>query len=113
MKAKVVRFQIKQGKSDEVIRLFEEFVVPGAMKQKGFIGGMLLTESHTENATSIALWETEADIKASEAGGYYAEWVAKLGDLLLRVPSREIYEVSNLTNLSINWSESRYFSKVL
>src|SRR5512135_3667371 len=113
MKAKVVKFQIKPGKRDEVIRLFEEFVVPGAMKQKGFTGGMLLTEPHTENATSIALWETEADIRASEASGYYREWVAKLGDLLSRVPSREIYEVSNLANLSIDWTESRHFLEVL
>jgi len=30
MHAKVVTFQIKQGKRDEVIRLFNEFVVPGA-----------------------------------------------------------------------------------
>ena len=106
MKAKLVKFQIKQGKRDEVIRLFEEFVIPGAKKQKGFTGGMLLTEPDTENATSIALWETEADLKASEASGYYKEWVAKLSDLLSRMPSREIYEVSNLANLSINWTES-------
>ena len=101
MKAKVVKFQIKTGKRDEVIRLFEEFVVPGAMKQKGFTGGMLLTEPNTENATSIALWETEAEIRASEANGYYAGWVAKMSDLLSRLPSREIYEVSNLFNIPI------------
>ena len=113
MKAKVVKFQFKPGKRDEVVRLFKEFVVPGAMKQKGFTGGMLLTEPNTENATSIALWETEADIKASEASGYYAEWVAKLMDLLSRVPSREIYEVSILSNLSMNWTDSIYFAEVL
>jgi quinol monooxygenase YgiN len=101
MHAKVVKFQIKPGKRDEVIRLFEEFVVPGAKKQKGFLGGMLLTDPHMNYATSISLWKTEADIKASEASGYYKGWFAELSDLLSRVPSREIFEMSHLVNLQI------------
>jgi quinol monooxygenase YgiN len=101
MNAKVVTFQIKPGKQTEVVRLFEEFVIPGAKKQKGFKGGILLTDPNTGKATSIALWETEANIKASEASGYYKEWVAKLSDVLALPPVRELYEVSNLVNLSV------------
>jgi quinol monooxygenase YgiN len=102
MTAKVVTFQIKPGKQDEVVRLFKEFVIPGAEKQRGFRGGLLLTDANTGKATSIALWETEADIKASEASGYYKEWVAKLSDNLASPPARELYEVSNLVNISVN-----------
>jgi len=101
MNAKVVKFQIKQGRRDEVVRLFDEFVITGAKKQKGFMGGILLTDPHTNHATSISLWKTEGDIKASEASGYYKGWFAELSDLLSRVPSREIFEVSNLVNLQI------------
>jgi len=101
MNAKVVTFQLKPGRQAEVVRLFEEFVVPGAKKQKGFKGGILLTDPNTGKATSIALWETEEDIKASEASGYYKEWVAKLSDALALPPVRELYEVSNLVNLSV------------
>jgi quinol monooxygenase YgiN len=101
MYAKVVNLQIKPGKKDEVVHLFQEFVIPGAKKQKGFKGGLLLTDPNTNKAASVALWETEADIKASEASGYYKEWVAKLSDALAMPPVREIYEVSNLVNLSI------------
>jgi quinol monooxygenase YgiN len=101
MHAKVVHFQIKPGRKDEVIRLFGEFIVPGAEKQKGFKAGMLLTDPDTDKAMSIALWETAADIKASEAGGYYQEWVAKLSDALASPPARDLYEVSNMVNLSI------------
>ena len=101
MNAKVVTLQIKPGKQDEFIRMFEDFVIPGAEKQGGFKGGMLLTNPSTGKATSVALWETEADIKASEASGYYKEWVTKLSDALATPPVRELYEVSNLVNLSI------------
>jgi len=101
MYAKVVTFQIKSGKRDEVTRLFQEFVIPGARKHKGFKGGLLLTDPKTGKGTSIGLWETEADIIASEASGFYKEWVAKLSDVFNAAPAREIYEVSNLVNLSV------------
>ena len=101
MHAKVVTFQIKAGKRDEVVRLFQELVVPGAKKQKGFKGGMLLTDPKTGKGTSIGLWETEADIIAGEASGFYKEWVARLSDVFTAAPAREIYEVSNIVNLSV------------
>jgi len=101
MHAKMVTFQIKAGKREEVIRLFQEFVVPGANKQKGFRGGLLLTKPDTGKATSVAFWETEEDIAASEASGYYKEWVARLSETFVGAPEREIYEVSNLVNLSV------------
>ena len=100
MHAKVVTFQIKPGRRADVSRLFDEFVIPGAKKFKGFKGGMLLTDPKSGKATSVALWETEEDIIASEASGYYKEWVAKLSDHLAAQPAREIYEVSNLVNLT-------------
>jgi quinol monooxygenase YgiN len=100
MYAKVVTFQIKPGMRDEVTRLFQEFVIPGARKHKGFKGGLLLTAPNTGKGTSIGLWETEADIIASEASGFYKEWVSKLSDVSSAAPAREIYEVSNLVNLS-------------
>lgn len=100
MHAKVVTFQIKPGRRENVSRLFREFVVPEAEKLKGFKGGMLLTNPNTGKATSVALWETEDDIAASEASGYYKDWVAKLSDNFENQPSREVYEVSNIVNLA-------------
>ena len=101
MHAKVVTFQIKPGKRDEVARLFQEFIVPGAKKHKGFKGGLLLTDPKTGKARSVALWETEADIIASEASGYYKDWVYRLSEALAVPPVREIYEVSNLVGLLV------------
>ena len=100
MKAKVVTFQIKPGRREAVIHLFNEFVIPGAKKLKGFKGGMLLTDPGTDRATSIALWETEEDIKASEESGYYKDWVEKLSDNLVLQPERVLLDVSNMVNLS-------------
>ena len=101
MYAKVVTFQIKPGDRDEVIRLFHDFVVPGARKHKGFKGGLLLTDPNTGKGTSIGFWETEGDIQASENSGFYREWVTKLSVHFSEKPAKNIYEVSNLVNLSL------------
>lgn len=101
MYAKVVRFQIKQGKREEVIKFVGEFVIPRAKKQRGFKGGMTFTDPSSNSAATIGLWETEADIAASEQSGYYDEWVGRLGSLISGAPVREIYEVSNLVNIAL------------
>jgi heme-degrading monooxygenase HmoA len=68
--------------------------VPAAERQKGFKGVLLLTNPNTEKSIGITLWETEADMKAGEASGYYQEQVAKVASLLAGPPVLEHYEVS-------------------
>ncbi len=69
-------------------------MVPAAEKQKGFRGGYLLTDRATGKGISISLWETEADMKASETSGYLQEQIAKFGGLFAGPPIREAFEVS-------------------
>ena len=45
-------------------------------------------------ATSITLWETEADLKAGESSGYYQQQVGKLAPFVAAPPVREIYEAT-------------------
>jgi len=101
MHAKVVTFHVQPGKRDEAVRIFKEYVIPAAKKQKGFKAGILLTEPDTGKGVSIGFWETEEDIKASEGSGYYQGWLSKFTDVFALPPLRELYEVSNLVNLSL------------
>lgn len=101
MQAKVVVFQIMPGKHDEAVRVFHETVIPAAEKQKGFRGGLLLTDPDTGKGISIGLWDSDEDIKASEAAGFYQGWVAMFRDIFAFPPAREVFKVSNLTHLSL------------
>lgn len=101
MNAKVVHLQFRPGKHGEGARLFKDYIVPAAKKQKGFKSGLLLVDPNTGKGMSIAIWESEADIKASESSGFYQEWTAKLAEILSTPPVRELYEVNNIVNLSI------------
>ena len=94
MHARVVTVQIQPGKTEEAIRIFRESVVPAAKQQKGFKSIMLLTDPNTGKGVSVGLWESEADLMASETSGYFREQLGKFGGLFLAPPVREVYEVS-------------------
>ncbi|MFQ6050638.1 MAG: antibiotic biosynthesis monooxygenase family protein [Candidatus Hydrothermarchaeota archaeon] len=93
MHARVVTVQIQPGKMEETISLYRDSVVPAAKQQQGFKGALLLTDSNTGKALSIVLWETEADMKVTEASGYFQEQIAKFAALFAAPPVTEHYEV--------------------
>ena len=94
MFARVTHTQILPGKMDEAIRIYQDSVVPAAKQQKGFRGVYGLSDRSTGKSISIVLWETEADMKAGEASGYYQQQLAKFKDLFAAPPVREQYEVT-------------------
>jgi heme-degrading monooxygenase HmoA len=48
-------------------------VVPAAKRQQGFKSIKLLVERNTGKLQSISLWETEADVRATEEGSTYLQ----------------------------------------
>ncbi len=94
MYARVTIVKIQPGKTDEATRIYRDSVVPAAKQQKGFKGIYMLTDRKTGKGISIALWQTEADMTASESSGYFQQQLAKFKDLFVAPPVSEHYEVS-------------------
>jgi len=86
--ARVVTVQMKPGAMDELISMFRDSIVPAAKAQKGRKGTLLLVDRGTGKAMGIGLWETEADMKASESH------VAKVASLLAAPAVTERFEVA-------------------
>ncbi|MDP2659103.1 MAG: antibiotic biosynthesis monooxygenase [Dehalococcoidia bacterium] len=93
MFARVVTVQVQPGKADEATSIYRDSVVPAGKQQKGHSGFMMLVDPNTGKGLSIALWETEADMKAGEASGYLQQQLAKFASLLAAAPVTEHYEV--------------------
>ena len=94
MFARVTIAHTLPGKAEEALRIERESIVPACRQQKGFKGLYLLQDHKTHKGLTITLWETEADMKAAEASGFYQQQVAKVKDVLAAPPVREEYEVS-------------------
>ncbi len=94
MYARVTTVQVQPGKIDDGIQIFRDAVLPAAQQQPGFKGVLQLVDRSNNKSIGITLWETEDDMKAGEASGYYQQQIAKVAPLLTAQPVRETYEVS-------------------
>jgi len=78
----------------EVVRIYRDSVVPAAKEEQGFRGALLLTDQDTGECVSISVWETEDDMHASEASGYYHRKLGQFGALFISPPVRKHYEAN-------------------
>lgn len=93
MYARVAYTQVQPGQTDEAIRLYRESVTPDARLQKGYRGGILLTDRGTGKAISISFWESEAAMRAGETSGYLQQQINKFTGIITGPPTRETFEV--------------------
>lgn len=94
MYARVTNGQLHPDKIDEATRVYQESIVPALKHAKGFKSLLALTDRATGKGLVIALWETEAEMQASQTSGLYQEQMMKMAHLLVGMPSVETYEVT-------------------
>ena len=92
MYARVTLAQLQPGKVDELLQFLRDNVVPAAQAQHGFKGLLLLTDETTNKGIALCLWETEADLVASD--GYYTVQLARGAHFFAAPPVRETYQVN-------------------
>jgi hypothetical protein len=100
MYARVTVLEWKKGHKregmEQMIRLLHQTIVPAARQQQGFKGFLGLLNRYEGKGMAITMWQTEADLRACEASGYYQEQLAQAEPLLgpSALPlKREVYEV--------------------
>jgi heme-degrading monooxygenase HmoA len=92
--ARIVSMEILPMNMQEAVRIYQDLVVPAAKEQRGFRGALMLTDPYTGEGVSISLWESEDDMHASEASGFYHRKLNELDDLFISTPVRKHYDVS-------------------
>jgi heme-degrading monooxygenase HmoA len=100
MYARVTVLEWKEGQEregvEETIHILRESVLPEARKQHGFKDFLVLRDQAAGSILVITLWETQADLEANEASGYYHKQLEKLTSLFpfyATLPYRHVYEV--------------------
>jgi quinol monooxygenase YgiN len=85
--------QFPPEKLDGAITTFRDSAVPELRQFKGFKGVLLLVDRQTGKTITIAVYDTEAEVKAVEQSGAYQKQVAKFAHLSNAPSSREVYAV--------------------
>lgn len=94
MHARVVSLEMLPMNIGEAVRIYQDRVVPAAREEEGFRGALMLTDPDTGEGLSISLWNSEDEMHASEASGFYHRKLAELEALFISTPVRKHYEVS-------------------
>ena len=92
MRARVTSLHLDPNMTDGGIQLLQKELIPKLKLQKGFRGFLALANTEGK-AVTISLWDTEADMTATESTGWYQAQVAKAAPLLSDEPELEHYEV--------------------
>jgi heme-degrading monooxygenase HmoA len=75
------------------LNVLQEQMVPAAQHQPGFRRFLRLTDQRsTGKGIGITLWETEADLVASETSSYLQKVRAVTAQFHVMPPFREVYE---------------------
>ena len=99
MFARVTTLQLQPGRMDEFLHFFQASIAPVAAAQPGFGGITLMTDPRLGKVVAFGLWDSEADLLASDRS-YYRAKLAEVSGLLAGPPLRESYEVSVQVELS-------------
>jgi quinol monooxygenase YgiN len=78
MYARVISLLVKEGKLDDVAALLRETIIPEAHEQQGFHRAEFLTDTRTGTCILISYWETEEDMLASRASGFYDRQIDRI-----------------------------------
>ena len=94
MYARMSTVRVRPDTLDHVVQVYTDGVIPALQLQDGFRGTDLLVWRDTSVAVSVTYWDSEADLRASEASGFYQEQVAKFSGSLDLTLSQRVFEVS-------------------
>ena len=93
MNARLLRMQVKPDRIDEAARIFAEEVAPGCRALPGFRGAYFLVDRKLGECLPITLWETEADMIATEENRFFQTQLMKFLGLFHHGLIREAFEV--------------------
>lgn len=93
MYARMLKMQIKPERIDEAARLFAEDIVPNCRAQAGYRASYFLADRKLGECIPVTLWETEADMMATEENRFFQTQLVKFLGLFHHGLVRETYEV--------------------
>ena len=91
MYARLTTTQTAVDKTDQAVEIWRDKVGPALKQQKGFKGAYLIGDHETGKGISITLWETDADVKATDAT--LPQILALFEDMFTAQPAVETLEV--------------------
>ncbi len=92
MHARVMNFQVQDGKMEEFLEVIRESVEPILHHLEGFQAGFVFTNQENNSAMSVSIWETEEQMLANERSPIYVERISRMTARICDAPTPIHYE---------------------
>jgi len=96
MYARKVTVKVSPENIDEVLRLYEESVVPESKNQEGYRGIYVLSDKEAGKMVSLTFWDNGDCAAANEESGYYQRQIEKFHEYFIEPPIKECFDVDLL-----------------
>jgi heme-degrading monooxygenase HmoA len=96
MYARKITIKVTPEKINEVIRLYEESVVPESKHQEGYRGMYVLSDKEVGKLVSLTFWDCCEYAAANEESGYYQRQIEKFRAYFIEPPVKEGFDVDLL-----------------
>ena len=93
MHMRVVHLQMYPDKIEEAATLFRTSLLPAVRQLHGFQQAYLAVDRVTGKGVGVTVWDTEADLEAHGASGFFREQLNPLRPLFVHPPEREFFEI--------------------
>ena len=97
MHVRHMTLRVKEVNIDRLIDVLRYSVIPAAEKQEGFASFIVMSEREADKVICISMWNTEADMLASEREAFFQEQVSRIIALVAGPPQIEHYQVDVLS----------------
>jgi hypothetical protein len=77
-----------------VFSVVEEAVLAQIQRQRGHLGYLGLGDTTSGKTMHLSFWNSQSGLEASESSGNYQNQLARLADVLVEPPTRELFEVT-------------------
>ncbi len=94
MIARVTSVSVQPDKVAEVVRIYNESILPAVKAARGNRAVYLLIDANSGKGMSVTAWDSQADGEAYDSSGSYREQVAKVAVFFAAPPSLATYEIA-------------------
>ena len=95
MYARVATGQVKPGRMEEFIKIYDETQRSVNQQVQGFQSARLLTDSSNNRGIAVTIWATESDARASVTPSAMEDVMVRFGEVFEGPVTNEYYEVSS------------------
>ena len=97
MYARISTMRVLEGEFGRILSFLREVVLPDTEMQKGFCGGILISDRSENKIVTVSWWDSQARLEATGRCAHLSEQITRLVLYLAELPKIDNYQLDALS----------------